>query len=71
MSSVLLLFSSNVSFLLNLVSPNIVSEEFGPVSGNRLIHQESDELQDTRNLRDEDLRNLAQVLTLFRELKKK
>lgn len=36
------------------------SEEFGPVSGNRLMHQESDELQDTRNLRDEDLRNLAQ-----------
>ncbi|XP_023723664.1 dmX-like protein 2 isoform X1 [Cryptotermes secundus] len=26
----------------------------------RLHHQESDELQDTRNLRDEDLRNLAQ-----------
>lgn len=29
--------------------------------GSRLPHQESDELQDTRNLRDEDLRSLAQA----------
>lgn len=28
----------------------------------KLIHQESDELQDTRNLRDEDLRTLAHVI---------
>lgn len=27
----------------------------------KLVHQESDELQDTRNLRDEDLRTLAHV----------
>jgi hypothetical protein len=26
-----------------------------------LLHQESEEVRDTRNLRDEDLRNLAQV----------
>lgn len=31
--------------------------------GNYLRHQESDELQDTRNLRDEDLRTLAQDTT--------
>uniref|UniRef100_A0A1B6CLX3 RAVE complex protein Rav1 C-terminal domain-containing protein n=1 Tax=Clastoptera arizonana TaxID=38151 RepID=A0A1B6CLX3_9HEMI len=31
------------------------------IAGIRLPHQESDEMQDTRNLRDEDLRNLAQV----------
>jgi len=30
----------------------------------KLIHQESDELQDTRNLRDEDLRTLAHVILL-------
>lgn len=30
-----------------------------------LCHQESDELQDTRNLRDEDLRNLAQVIVIY------
>jgi len=35
--------------------------EFGPAQGKALVHQESEELQDTRNLRDEDLRNLAQV----------
>lgn len=28
----------------------------------KLVHQESDELQDTRNLRDEDLRTLAHVI---------
>lgn len=27
----------------------------------KLVHQESDELQDTRNLRDEDLKTLAHV----------
>lgn len=27
----------------------------------KLVHQESDDLQDTRNLRDEDLRTLAHV----------
>lgn len=31
----------------------------------RLAHQESDELQDTRNLRDEDLRSLAQVNNFY------
>lgn len=41
---------------------------FSPVGNQKLggpmgylKHQESDELQDTRNLRDEDLRTLAQV----------
>lgn len=28
----------------------------------KLVHQESDELQDTRNLRDEDLKTLAHVI---------
>ncbi|KAL1453926.1 hypothetical protein WDU94_010228 [Cyamophila willieti] len=32
-------------------------------SYNKLTHQESEEMQDTRNLRDEDLRNLAQETT--------
>lgn len=35
------------------------------IAGSRLPHQESDEVQDTRNLRDEDLRNLAQVKCLM------
>lgn len=34
---------------------------------NLLKHQESDELQDTRNLRDEDLRTLAQVNVFIRK----
>lgn len=33
-----------------------------------LKHQESDELQDTRNLRDEDLRTLAQVREVLQKL---
>lgn len=37
-----------------------------PIShGYKLPYQESEDLPDTRNLRDEDLRNLAQVSPLF------
>jgi hypothetical protein len=42
--------------MLNYVAVSVECERNA-----RLHHQESDELQDTRNLRDEDLRNLAQV----------
>jgi hypothetical protein len=44
------------AFIMNRVAVSVERERNG-----NLHHQESDELQDTRNLRDEDLRNLAQV----------
>jgi hypothetical protein len=46
--------------VLNYVAVSVECERNG-----RLHHQESDELQDTRNLRDEDLRSLAQVYICF------
>jgi hypothetical protein len=44
------------AFVMNHVAVSVERERNG-----HLHHQESEELQDTRNLRDEDLRNLAQV----------
>jgi hypothetical protein len=46
--------------VFNCVAVSVECERNG-----RLHHQESEELQDTRNLRDEDLRNLAQVYIIF------
>lgn len=45
-----------LAFIMNRVAVSVERERNG-----HLHHQESEELQDTRNLRDEDLRNLAQV----------
>ena len=45
-----------LTIVVNHVAVSVEHERNG-----QLHHQESDELQDTRNLRDEDLRNLAQV----------
>lgn len=45
-----------LAFVMNRVAVSVERERNG-----HLHHQESEELQDTRNLRDEDLRNLAQV----------
>ena len=45
-----------LAFIVNCVAVSVERERNG-----HLHHQESEELQDTRNLRDEDLRNLAQV----------
>lgn len=36
----------------------------------KLVHQESDDLQDTRNLRDEDLRTLAHVCLFIEKLRR-
>lgn len=46
------------------MSRSVSNNKLGGNYGN-LRHQESDELQDTRNLRDEDLRTLAQVRSFF------
>jgi hypothetical protein len=55
------LFSRNCSVVASGVVFNCVAVSVECERNGRLHHQESEELQDTRNLRDEDLRNLAQV----------
>lgn len=57
--------SRTVQWLTAAVVFNFVAVSVEYKRNGGLHHQESDELQDTRNLRDEDLRNLAQVYICF------